>query len=99
MTPEHIEKSIDRLFEKMAFLLSKSTEVGRLLTLGLLFYVVYVLTPIQWTQNYPQWARLYLVTDRYWLTLLIGIASYFYRWLTHSWLHAAAVASRKSAMR
>ena len=30
MTPEHIEKSIDRLFEKIAFLLSKSTEVGRL---------------------------------------------------------------------
>ncbi|MBK7889362.1 MAG: hypothetical protein IPJ84_00475 [Bdellovibrionales bacterium] len=88
MAPEHIEKSVDLLFEKMAFLLSKSTEVGRLLALGFLVYVVYVLAPIQWTQNYPQWSRLYLVTDRYWLTLLIGFASYFYRWLPRAWLHA-----------
>lgn len=87
MTPEQIEKATDSFFEKMAKLLAKTTEIGRLSALGILFYYVYALTPIQWTQNYPQWSRLYLATDRYWLTIIIGTASYFYRWLPYLWLY------------
>lgn len=91
MKPEKIEKSVDHFFESVAQTLAKSTEAGRLFALGALFYIIHIATPLYWTQNYPQWSRLYLVSDRYWLTIFLVAISYFYRWLPKPWFNAAAL--------
>lgn len=83
MTPHEIENKYLSLEAKLAEFLARQGDYLRIILIALTNIFILYFTRSWWTNIYPDWARFYLLTYRFEMTIFLFTFSYLAIWLRH----------------
>ncbi len=83
LTPQQIESTWLGLESTFADYMSKRQDFFRLLSMGILGFLILTFTREWWENTYPDWTYFFLVSHRFNLALALFVFSYLTYWLRH----------------